>query len=365
MDKRDSLTAKESSKLITSGELLTSNQLSQTHLQKRKRVLVENPESTPQMLPYAYPPDPETHPAPECTLSLFQWQIEQESRRYEDVPPELLNLQDGDGDTCLHIAVAQGRRALAYMLASKMANYGALEVKERNGQTPLQVAVAANQHLIVGDLLLHGADINTRDSWGRSPLHVCAEKGFYLCLQSIWKTFSGCLQMIDTEMLNFDVLSHNAVENEWRRLAHTRTLDKHQCQFQQRELLQRKHIYVQCVKALLYIGASCGTKDLKSGLTCWHMAAEEANCQLLRVFLEWPSALSSLNHKSFSDNTALHVASSLQNHPAQPEALKMLMRGGADPTARNLENELPWQLAPGGPIGETVHQILRGRHLDA
>lgn len=38
-------------------------------------------------------------------------------------------------------------------------------------------------------------------------------------------------------------------------------------------------------------------QDLKSGLTCWHMAAEEANCQLLRVFLQQPSALSSLNHK--------------------------------------------------------------------
>lgn len=71
----------------------------ETHLQKRKRLLVEHPESTPNMLPYAYPPGPETHPAPECKLSLFQWQIELESRRYEGVAPELLNLQDGDGDT--------------------------------------------------------------------------------------------------------------------------------------------------------------------------------------------------------------------------------------------------------------------------
>lgn len=50
-------------------------------------------------------------------------------------------------------------------------------------QTALQIAVATNNHLIVGDLLTHGANINTRDLWGRSPLHVCAQKGHVLSLQ--------------------------------------------------------------------------------------------------------------------------------------------------------------------------------------
>lgn len=34
----------------------------------------------------------------------------------------------------LHIAVAQGRRALAYVLAKKMASIGMLDLKERNNQ---------------------------------------------------------------------------------------------------------------------------------------------------------------------------------------------------------------------------------------
>lgn len=52
-----------------------------------------------------------------------------------------------------------------------------------NTQTALQIAAATNQHFIVHDLLVHGAQINTRDLWGRSPLHVCAEKGHYHSLQ--------------------------------------------------------------------------------------------------------------------------------------------------------------------------------------
>ncbi|KAM9830333.1 NF-kappa-B inhibitor zeta-like isoform 2-T2 [Syngnathus typhle] len=164
--------------------------MSRADLQKRKRLLDEIPVNPPKIPPCAYQPGPEPPPPQEYQLTLFQWQIQQEARKFEGVAPELLSKQDADGDTCLHIAVAQGRRALAYMLASKMAVYGALEVKEHNGKTPLQVAAAANQHLIVGDLLEHGANVNTADLWGRSPLHICAEKGFHLCLQIIWRTFS-------------------------------------------------------------------------------------------------------------------------------------------------------------------------------
>lgn len=37
----------------------------------------------------------------------------------------------------LHIAVAQGKRALAYVLATKMAQCGSVDVKEHNGQVQI------------------------------------------------------------------------------------------------------------------------------------------------------------------------------------------------------------------------------------
>lgn len=111
-----------------------------------------------------------------------------------------------DPSRVLHIAVAQGKRALTYVLAPKMAECGVLDLKERNGQvgpvrlpvlvlmfnqvcvcvcakTALQIAAATNNHLIIQDLLSHGAGINTRDLWGRSPLHLCAQKGDFLSLK--------------------------------------------------------------------------------------------------------------------------------------------------------------------------------------
>ncbi|XP_034406686.1 NF-kappa-B inhibitor zeta [Cyclopterus lumpus] len=296
-------------------------------------------------------------------MTLFHWQIQRELQRLDGVSPEMLNTQDVDGDTFLHIAVAQERRALAYALATTMSGWGSLDTKERNGQTALQVAAAADQQFIVHDLLTLGAQVNTRDHWGRSPLHLCAEKGHWLSLQSIWRTVAVSGQPVDIEMFNYDgltplhaaVLSHNAAVRARRGL----------CLYEARELLQKAQMYVECIKTLLLMGASCGTKDLKSGRTCLHMASEEANVELFNVFLAQPSSLSVVNLQTFSGNTALHIVSSLQNLDTQVEAAWLLMSRGADPGSRNLEKELPSLLAPEGPVGEQVRKILKGKYLKA
>ncbi|MEQ2310838.1 hypothetical protein AMECASPLE_013412 [Ameca splendens] len=296
-------------------------------------------------------------------MTLFHWQIQQESRKVEGLSVEQLCMQDSDGDTFLHIAVAQGRRALSYVLAAKMARCGSLDIKEHNGQTPLQIAVATNQHLIISDLLTHGAQINIRDLWGRSPLHVCAEKGHFLSLQSICKTLAGRGRSVEVEMFNYDgltplhaaVLAHNAVVKEVRHL-------ENPCPYMISELAHRRRRYVECVRTLMHMGASYGTKDLKSGRTCLHMASQEANIELLNVFLEQPTSLAAVNVKTFSGNTALHIVSSLQNYKNQVESAKLLLRKGADPGTRNFENELPCQLVPEGPVGEKLRHILKGKY---
>jgi len=115
--------------------------------------------------------------------SFFQWQVEQEESKLANISQDQFLSKDTDGDTFLHIAVAQGRRALSYVLARKMNALHMLDIKEHNGQSAFQVAVAANQHLIVQDLVNLGAQVNTTDCWGRTPLHVCAEKGHSQVLQ--------------------------------------------------------------------------------------------------------------------------------------------------------------------------------------
>lgn len=181
-------------------------------------------------------------------------------------------------------------------------------------QTALQVAIAANHHLIVQDLVTHGANVNTRDLWGRSPLHVCAQKGHLSSLQVRNTTF---LQAIKTSQLTHSsfrpsgrqsggpggrwtpectimmviyinipliciiqtsgndllffpegltalhtaTMSHNAVLKELRD-------QKYPCTDGKTELEQRCQMYANIVKRLLLMGASLGSKVSTTRTEC-------------------------------------------------------------------------------------------------
>nr|KAF6475409.1 NFKB inhibitor zeta [Rousettus aegyptiacus] len=296
--------------------------------------------------------------------SFFQWQVEQEENKLANISQEQFLSKDADGDTFLHIAVAQGRRALSYVLARKMNALHMLDIKEHNGQSAFQVAVAANQHLIVQDLVNLGAQVNTTDCWGRTPLHVCAEKGHSQVLQAIQKGVVMSNQFVDLEATNYDgltplhcaVVAHNAVVHELQR---NRQPNSPEVQ----ELLLKNKSLVDTIKCLIRMGAAVDAKDRKSGRTALHLAAEEANLELIRLFLELPSCLSFVNAKAYNGNTALHVAASLQYRVTQLDAVRLLMRKGADPSTRNLENEQPVHLVPDGPVGEQIRRILKGKSI--
>uniref|UniRef100_A0A8B9ZXQ7 NF-kappa-B inhibitor zeta n=1 Tax=Anas zonorhyncha TaxID=75864 RepID=A0A8B9ZXQ7_9AVES len=231
-------------------------------------------------------------------------------------------------------------------------------------QSAFQVAVAANQHLIVQDLVSLGAQVNTTDCWGRTPLHVCAEKGHAQVLQAIQKGAMGSNQYVDLEATNYDgltalhcaVLAHNAVLHELQNCQ-----PPHSPEVQ--ELLLRNKSLVETIKTLIQMGASVEAKDRKSGRSALHLAAEEANLELIRLFLELPNCLSFVNAKAYNGNTALHVAASLQYRVSQLDAVRLLMRKGADPSARNLENEQPVHLVPDGLVGEQIRRILKGKAI--
>nr|KAF6478205.1 NFKB inhibitor zeta [Molossus molossus] len=296
--------------------------------------------------------------------SFFQWQVEQEESKLANISQDQFLSKDADGDTFLHIAVAQGRRALSYVLARKMNALHMLDIKEHNGQSAFQVAVAANQHLIVQDLVNLGAQVNTTDCWGRTPLHVCAEKGHSQVLQAIQKGAVMSNQFVDLEATNYDgltplhcaVVAHNAVVHELQR-----NQQPHSPEVQ--ELLLKNKSLVDTIKCLIQMGATVEAKDRKSGRTALHLAAEEANLELIRLFLELPSCLSFVNAKAYNGNTALHVAASLQYRVTQLDAVRLLMRKGADPSTRNLENEQPVHLVPDGPVGEQIRRILKGKSI--
>lgn len=58
----------------------------------------ENGHITPQQIQYPTLQG-QVAPTAEVKMTLFHWQVQQEAQRIESISPEMVNMQDSDGDT--------------------------------------------------------------------------------------------------------------------------------------------------------------------------------------------------------------------------------------------------------------------------
>uniref|UniRef100_A0A8C5KK13 NF-kappa-B inhibitor delta n=2 Tax=Jaculus jaculus TaxID=51337 RepID=A0A8C5KK13_JACJA len=264
--------------------------------------------------------------------------------------PQQLLAQDEEGDTLLHLFVAQGLRWAAYAAAEVLQMYQHLDIREHKGKTPLLVAAAANQPLIVEDLLNLGAEPNATDHQGRSVLHMAATYGLPEVLSAVFK--SGV--QVDLEARDFEGLTplHTAVLALGAPMSPP-SLCPQMLSAQARDRLA-------CVHMLLHMGADHTSQEIKSNKTVLHLAVQAANPTLVQLLLEPPRGdLRAFVNMKAHGNTALHMAAALPPGPSQEAIVRYLLAAGADPTLRNLENEQPIHLLRPGPGLEGLRQLLK------
>ncbi|XP_040488774.1 NF-kappa-B inhibitor delta isoform X1 [Ursus maritimus] len=264
--------------------------------------------------------------------------------------PQQLLAQDEEGDTLLHLFAARGLRWAAYAAAEMLQVYRHLDIREHKGKTPLLVAAAANQPLIVEDLLKLGAEPNAADHQGRSVLHVAATYGLPGVLSAVIN--SGV--QVDLEARDFEGLTplHTAI------LA--LNVAMHPPDLCSRVLSTQARDGLACVQMLLHMGADHTSQEIKSNKTVLHLAVQAANPALVQLLLELPRGdLRAFVNMKAHGNTALHMAAALPPGPPQESIVRRLLAAGADPTLRNLENEQPVHLLRPGPGPEGLRQLLK------
>ncbi|XDC82017.1 hypothetical protein R6Z07F_013190 [Ovis aries] len=264
--------------------------------------------------------------------------------------PQKLLAQDEEGDTLLHLFAARGLRWAAYAAAEMLQAYRHLDIREHKGKTPLLVAAAANQPLIVEDLLNLGAEPNATDHRGRSVLHVAATYGLPRVLSAVIN--SGV--QVDIEARDFEGLTplHTAI------LA--LNVAMHPPDLYPPVLSTQAQDRLACVKMLLHMGADHTSQEIKSNKTVLHLAVQAANPTLVQLLLALPQGdLRAFVNMKAHGNTALHMAAALPPGPAQEAIVRRLLAAGADPTLRNLENEQPVHLLRPGPGPEGLRQLLK------
>ncbi|XP_029432623.1 B-cell lymphoma 3 protein [Rhinatrema bivittatum] len=230
--------------------------------------------------------------------------------------------QDEDGDTALHIAVAQGNVNMVQRLIHLFLQGGKeLDTYNVMRQTPLHLAVITKQPALVGLLVSHGASPMNLDRNGQTCVHLACEHGSVACLRQLAEICQGNL---DLETRNYEGFTplHVAVN--------TSNTD--------------------AVLFLLEQGADIDAVDIKSGRSPLIHAVENNSMNLVMLLLQNGA---NVNSQTYSGNTALHSASGR----GLLDIVRVLMKNGADCSIKNYHNDTSLMVAK----NKKVIDALRGK----
>lgn len=246
--------------------------------------------------------------AKQTAAALLQYCSTGDVRVLLAIQRHLCGIQDGNGDTPLHLAIIHQQTGVIQQLIHTLLSsqqQTILNTANHLQQTPLHLAVITRQVKVVEGLLRAGADPSLLDKDGRSPLHLAALAGDSTTLRPL--------------------------------LAHLGERHAHLVNAADFHGLHPLHLAVRrdgerCLHLLVKGGAKINAPEQKSGNTALHMAVRE---NLFKVACTLITELKAdVNACTFGGNTPLHLAASL----GSPTLCSMLIAAGAD---KNMENDEP------------------------
>jgi ankyrin repeat protein len=222
----------------------------------------------------------------------------------------------------LHWAVAMQRHdLLKIMLASDKINANSLDVRDAHDHTVLHVAVIAGDVDIVAMLVEKGANINTKDKDGLTPL-------FMSVMQP--GPVRGDVDRLDILRILLDAKG-----------ASTRVLNERNRDGNTMLHIAAEHGAHATITLLLERGGNRRYTNL-DGDTPLHVAAKAGHREAVRALLEHGGGKpNTVNIKTISGNTALHLAA-----PHRDTVMnRILLENGADIMSKNDDGFTPLALA--------------------
>ncbi|KAJ4824066.1 hypothetical protein Tsubulata_032581 [Turnera subulata] len=223
----------------------------------------------------------------------------------------LLEAQNADGQTALHLACRRGSADLVEsILECRQAN---VDVLDKDGDPPLVFALAAGSPGCVRALITRGANVRSRlrEGFGPSVAHVCAYHGQPDCMREL--LLAGA--------------DPNAVDDEGESVLHRAVAKK----------------YTDCAIVILDNGGcrSMAVPNSKN-LTPLHLCVATWNVAVVKRWVEVASKEEIAEAIDIPSpvGTALSMAASLKkDHEIEGrELVKILLNAGADPTAQDAQH---------------------------
>lgn len=269
---------------------------------------------------------------------------------------EQLVTPDSDQDTLLHLAIAKNERYLTEALISRLdrdkLTDSMINLRNKQGQTPLCLATVTNQWALVRLLVDRGADVNVRIPLGAkqtksfcSPLHFAASNGkeWVRTLEQLLRAKTIDLSALDSEGCS---ALHKAVMANGLNLFYGRN----------GEIIDSR----ESVRLLVLHGIEISQQDGVQSKTALNIALDRGDFDLFYYILSLASPRLSLPlllnaRTGRRGDTLLHVAATLQIDPShQLTLVRQMLSRGANPQLRNWDNRLPWELATRPQIAEVL-----------
>nr|XP_020494025.1 LOW QUALITY PROTEIN: nuclear factor NF-kappa-B p105 subunit [Labrus bergylta] len=238
-------------------------------------------------------------------VALFQYSVTGDSAYLLAAQRPLMDTQDEDGDTGLHLAVLHSQQEALKSLTqvvSALPGEEVLNMRNHLYQTPLHLAVITQQREAVEALLLAGADPTLTDRHGNTVLHLAS-------------------QLEDGGVVRF-LLQHRELRGL---LEHTNTAGL--CAIHLAVLSNQ----LSSLRELLEGGANAEAQERSCGRTALHLATEAENVSLAGCLLLEGNA--KVDCCTFNGSTPLHIAAGRSS----VKLTALLMAAGADPLRENFE----------------------------
>ncbi|XVE68353.1 hypothetical protein DITRI_Ditri09bG0061400 [Diplodiscus trichospermus] len=223
----------------------------------------------------------------------------------------LLEAQNADGQTALHLACRRGSAELVETILEYAE--ADVDVLDKDGDPPLVFALAAGSPECVLALIRRGANVQSRlrEGFGPSVAHVCAYHGQPDCMREL--LLAGA--------------DPNAVDDEGESVLHRAVAKK----------------YTDCALVILENGGCLSMAVLNSkNLTPLHLCVATWNVAVVKRWVEVASVEEIADEIDIPSpvGTALCMAAALKkDHEIEGrELVRLLLAAGADPTAQDAQH---------------------------
>ncbi|QMV45638.1 hypothetical protein HC358_00465 [Wolbachia pipientis] len=295
---------------------------------------------------------------------------------------EVVNIENNQGQTPLHIAAENGWLNIVKYLISKGANTNA---KDKYGRTPLHIAAKNGEFDMVKYLINEGANVNAKDKFDSTPLHSAAEngelsivrylinKGAYVTKDKVGRTLlhhsalygsSDVAEYLIQEGAHIDAMDedgntslHFAAMME--EVDTAKVLLKHNADVNAKNkdgdfplhlavIAVGKKVAV--AKILLKCNVDINTEN-KNGEISLHCAVLYGFSKTVEYFIQKGA---DVNAKNNGGNTSLHLATIMRNF----DTARVLLKHNADVNAKNNEGKTALDYATNNNHQELVELLL-------